>query len=745
MRNQPHSQWQVIDAVADRRESSWNLDRQVELRTWLLGVLLATGLVGVLYRLTDLKANHQGDYLANANPITKRSEPIAAVDGRIYSSDGVLLAYDHQQFDIAVHYRWLESPPDARWLKSRLSYVREHFPAGTKALDDAAVTEMILQDRLDLWSRLARAGGLTAEEFEERRVEIQEQVEKIANVVNEKRRERLSKETDEQPFELPQSWTAWAEWWEVVKRELTEPPRREHRERIVIREELDFHAIIEDVPTEVVAEIESRPSHYPGVQIRTSTNRIYPEGALASHVIGLRRSLRNDQARERREEFDDDDPLAFRSGDRYGQFGVERSYNTTLRGFPGEKRLEFERTGTIRKEKIVRESRTGDHLVLSISSQLQSKAEQLLDELIPPEVSLVPPLPQGADDPDPEPQGGAVIVMNVYSGELLAAASAPRPDLTALVANSTDYWSAMQADERAPLLSRLTQVALPPGSSFKPVAAAALCEEEGVPATSIVCEGFLEDPFNHRCAIFRSHGIGHGEVSLASALSRSCNVYFFQAARRLGPDPLVNWSRRFGFGQATGIDLPFEKRGHIPAPHDNEMKGRYRWYPGDALGLAIGQSYLTVTPLQMLVMTAAIANGGERVVPRVVSRITKTTADADQKTIVPEVESKPLALADETLAAIQDGMRRTVMHPEGTGRRSVYLKEVAIAGKTGTAQTGLNDASHAWFVGYVPADQPRFAFVVMLEHGGSGGDKAGAVAKAVVSELLNLGFVQPDG
>ncbi len=743
MRNQPHSQWQVIDAAAERREDAWSLDKQVELRTWLLGGLAVVVVVVIAVRLGDLKVNHPPDYLANAHPVTTRTEPIPAVDGRIYSSDGQLLAYDHQHFNVAVHYRWLEEPPNPLWLKEQArKQQRKRVDSDPLSLDEAK--ELALKSRDALWQRLRKTGSLTAEEFETRRAEIQERIERIAEAVDRRQQERLAEEEQEhqQRFEL-RSLRSWSQIWELVKSELTEPPARD-RDPIVIKEELDFHTLIEDVPTAVVAEIEAHPTDFPGVRVSPSTTRIYPRGSLASHVIGLRSNVREDQIRERKAELPDIDPLAYSAGDRQGRFGVERSYNSTLRGLPGAQETRIGRQGDVLEVKPLRTGRSGNHLILSLHSQLQSLAESLLDEVVSPEPSLIPPLPKGDEKPeDMEPQGGCILVMNVFSGEIVAAASAPRPDLVQLAEGSADYWKQMNDDRRGPLLSRITQVLLAPGSTFKPVTAIALCESEGVPRTLFNCRGFLDTPKSHRCAIFQSAGVGHGDIGLIEAISSSCNVYFFDAARRLGPATLESWSHRLGFGRATGVDLPFEQSGHVPTPKDNGPNGKYEWYSGDTLGLAIGQSYLTVTPMQMLAMTAAVANGGELIVPRVVSRIVVGEPEADgvAEDIVPPVKTRNLNIDPETLGVIRAGLEQTVSGANGTGHRTVYSSRVAIAGKTGSAQTGLNRPPHAWFAGYAPADQPRYAFVVMIEYGGGGGETAGPLARKMVEGLLDLGLL----
>lgn len=220
----------------------------------------------------------------------------------------------------------------------------------------------------------------------------------------------------------------------------------------------------------------------------------------------------------------------------------------------------------------------------------------------------------------------------------------------------------------------------------------------------------------------------------------------FSAARQLGPEPLVRWSKLFRFGEPTGVDLPFEQAGHVPSSADNSSGSSYQWYPGDNLGLSIGQSYLTVTPLQMLVMMSAIANGGELVTPSVVSRVLTGEDGAEISETSPQPDSargKRVEISPETLSVVRGALREVVSNPQGTAFASVNTPRVAISGKTGTAQTGGNRQNHAWFVGYAPAQAPQVAFVVCLEHGGAGGEQAGPLAKAIVEKMVELELITP--
>jgi penicillin-binding protein 2 len=286
-------------------------------------------------------------------------------------------------------------------------------------------------------------------------------------------------------------------------------------------------------------------------------------------------------------------------------------------------------------------------------------------------------------------------------------------------------------------------MALPAGSVFKPLTAVALLENGFSASQTIECRGYFQHPDAMRCAIFKRLGVGHGEIGLSEALVQSCNVYFFHAAAEIGPAPLVDWARRFGFGRPTNIDLPGEVSGAVP----NIMAGSSGagWRMADTQALAIGQSSLTVTPLQVARFMAALANGGRLVTPHVAEgwglaeAMAIETPSAGDELDIPLPQPIP-GLTLSTLERLRDSLTRVVADKQGTAHDTVYTKSVSIAGKTGTAETGGGRADHAWFAGYAPAEGGRVAFAVALEHAGDGATAAGPVARRLVEQMHELGY-----
>jgi penicillin-binding protein 2 len=389
-------------------------------------------------------------------------------------------------------------------------------------------------------------------------------------------------------------------------------------------------------------------------------------------------------------------------------------------------------------------------VILSVDVPLQRTAQALLR-------SALTRRPAQHADPDAATSGGAIVVMDVRTGAVLAAASEPGFDPNAFSRNDTGELKKMLADAAGPMFDRVTRMALPPGSVFKPLTAVALLESGVDPREPYFCRGYLHQPDRWRCQIFARFGQGHESLGLIDALAYSCNVYFFHHAGRVGPDPLTHWAARFGFGRPTGIDLPDESGGFLPTPLNIRSHEGHTWREGDTRALAVGQGSLTATPLQIVRLMAAIANGGYLVTPHVVRSVgllmdesisNEEDANADSVSAAnafPDEIEVPApqridGLSRQTLGTIREGLQRVVAAPEGTAHDTVYLDDIAIAGKTGTAESGKDREDHAWFAGYVPADAPRVAFVVVLEHAGDGGAEAGPVAQRLVMRMQQLGY-----
>ncbi len=722
--------------------TDWALEQRPALRIVSLFIAILLPVCAIGARLAYVQSELAEGFASEFHREIIRYESIPSHDGRIIAADGEVLAEDQQLFGVTVHYRWLEEPPDPAWLKAqalaRLDRAQRRNPQAV-----AGEQARILELRSQLWDRLAQATHLDPDVVIARRREIQRQVEHIYHLVDTRQAERLAERSKSRNPDTGSNGI-WNAAWRALVGALTTPPVREATEPVVIREQLDYHLLVNEVPVETAVEVESHPELFPGTRVNISTRRIYPLGTVAPHLVGYRTPIDSDDLCKRRVQFRHGDPLDYQPGDRIGRMGLERFYERRLRGLRGLRKLVLNRRGEVLRTEEVRAARYGEDLVLSLSLPLQRDAEQLLDECLAREH-----LDETNGKPLPIPPGGAIVAIDVRTGAVLAAASAPRFDLGLFTDHDRKAWQETLDDPRKPLFHRAAEMALPPGSVFKVLSAIAFIESGKLdPLQAFHCQGYLDDPDRYRCLIFRSFGASHGDINLVDALARSCNVYFFSAARRIGAAPLHEWASRFGFGQPTGIDLPGERGGNLPqlAIPAAASRRRQRGKPADAeaLQLAIGQAKLTTTPLQIARFMAAVGNGGSLVTPKLVD--TAGLATIDDRSMRDDSAAESAAqripeLSARTLEWVRMGLTQVVADRHGTGYKTVRLNEISIAGKTGTAEPGGSKPDHAWFAGYVPAERPKIAFVVVLENAGSGGHAAGPLARKLVQSMLAHGLL----
>ncbi len=739
------------------KASGWTTVGSPRGRLWGLFVALFVMLLLIVARTAQLQTVLARSYQQEFEMITQAAESIPSRDARIVSADGQVLAQDVAYFQVDAYYRWLESPPDPQWLRmkarSRLSRKQRRDPG----LIEAAEQEVIAQ-RDRMWQELATLAGIDAEILTARREKIQRGVERIIASAERRRAERQGQNSEihsvDHLTDERRSW--WSRAWSTVAKTLTTTPDRGALDPIVIKEQEDYHTIILEIDLRRGMWIEAHPERFPGLKLSEATRRRYPHGELAAHVVGYRTTIGDDELALRKSRFGERDPLDYRPNDRMGKAGIELAYERQLHGVRGKRLLYKNHRGEILRTELEREPLVRPDINLTLDSRLQYQAERLLDTAL----NHRPLAAKEDNESDAEAEEEQKRRIARSSGRrdcgarcaqrtrVLAAASAPRFNLDLLAQGDQTLFETAQQDGRSPFLPRVRRMALPPGSVFKTLSAAAILESGTMPAERhFFCQGYLSDPDHHRCYIFRHYGVGHGEVNLQDALARSCNVYFYSAARRSGPRAITDWAARFGFGRPTGIDLPGERGGSLPSLKTGSGRGG-RWQIADTLGLAIGQSSLTVTPLQMARVMAVIGNGGYLVTPHVVSRVGAIHSTDESNDIGSKSEFGPSAperisgLSAETLEQIHRGLVGVVENPQGTGYKTVRVPGIPIAGKTGTAEVGGGKPDHAWFAGYAPANQPQVAFVVVLQHAGSGGKAAGPLAHELVKQLVRLEFIE---
>lgn len=674
---------------------------------WLLAGFLALSSL-VLARIVSLEIFYGDAYRRQAAKPIERSLPLAAKRGRILARDGAVLAYDREVASLAIHYRYLEEPPNPRWLERT---ARARLPAAQRtAANIAAEREQVVADRTHLHRRLAELCGLTVEQFHARTAKIERRVRRTAQRVRELRRARAA--GAEGGDDVAQDGAAGLTWWDRFVRQFNDDDVG-HVPHVAdaLAEEEQYHVVHRDLSLPAVAEIEGQPDRYLGARILRAPSRVYPRDSLAANLLGY---VAADETADNRDGIKRN---TAQIGSRMvGIQGLEHHYEQVLGGIDGEVTEGTDHGGRLVRHEIRRAAAPGNDLTITIDPALQAAAERALDQ------ALARRLPRA--DGSAQIGGGAVVALDAWSGAVLCAASAPRFDPGVFTRGDSQAIAALLNGRGDPLFDRAIRMALPPGSVFKALTAIALVESGTiVPDRVFYCQGYLHTPDRQRCEIFRRTGQGHGAIDLCGALARSCNVYFFHFAGDLGAGPLTDWARRFGFGQPTGIDLPDEAPGQLP------KNALGRGDEGAVETWAIGQGALTATPLQLARLTAAVANGGRLVRPWL-ARGTENDASA----------AEIAGLSPGTLAAVREGLRSVVADPHGTAYRTLAIAVAPVAGKTGTAETG-GEADHALFAGYAPAGAPRVAFAVALEHAGAGGDAAGPVARRLVEALAARGYL----
>lgn len=458
--------------------------------------------------------------------------------------------------------------------------------------------------------------------------------------------------------------------------------------------------IAEDINPSQAMAIEERLDFLPGFVIETRPLREYPYAESAAHLLGYTGPVTE-------EELDTLEFYGYRPADWLGREGVEKTYESYLRGHSGGLQMEVNNRGRYVRALGVKEPREGKDIQLTVDARLQAFIQGLLKN-----------------------EKGAVMAMELGEGGILAINSAPSfdPNLFSSTKGRREVGRFLH-DSRSPMVNRGIRGQYPPGSIFKIVTALAAFDRQRIsPVSTFQCPGFsLIGGKLFHC--WRE--AGHGPQSLSDAFAHSCNVYFYTAGLLAGVDAIYKKAVELGFSHETGIDLPGEKRGFVPSREWKEKAYAQSWYDGETANLAIGQGYLQTTPIQELVMIAAAATEGQIFKPHVIDKI--------EGIKVAERHARSLAVSSAYWKAVKNGLSEVINSDSGTGRLA-RVPGLRIAGKTGTAQSGQNK-THAWFVGYAPEDNPKIALVVFLEHGGRGGVAAANVAGSVFKWLKEARYL----
>lgn len=501
-----------------------------------------------------------------------------------------------------------------------------------------------------------------------------------------------------------------------------------HRERIAsLRGRVRFQAtsIKDDLSFEELARIETHSFRLPGVFTSVFPRRHYVEGELAAHVLGKIGEIRAPQLEQ--PEFQ-----SYVSGEIVGQSGIERLFESQLRGKAGGRNVVVDVVG--REVEVLDEISPlqGGRVRLALDLDLQRAAEDAFLDVPPGTPAKM----------------GALVALDVRNGDVLALVSKPAYDPNDFAGGvDAKTWSRLMNDEWRPLQDRALKGQYPPGSTYKAIVAAAALEAGVVNQhTKVYCSGSYRLG-NRRYGCWKKEG--HGDVDLRKALQQSCDVYFYTVGNTLGIDRIAHFAHAFGLGRPTrilGVVEGEEKEGLVPTQAWKKRRFGQPWIAGETISASIGQGYNLVTPIQLAVAYAAIANGGQVIRPRLVLDAADRAGHVE--TFAPAFGER-IPILDKNLAFVRDALEAVVEEPGGTGGRS-RVPGVRVAGKTGTTQVvsleqtkdikeseiPMKYRDHAWFVAYAPSENAEIVVAVLAEHGGHGGAAAAPIAQRVLARYF---------
>ncbi|GAB6053799.1 penicillin-binding protein 2 [Magnetospira thiophila] len=501
-------------------------------------------------------------------------------------------------------------------------------------------------------------------------------------------------------------------------------PISDHERQRVLREVRRKRSFVpvtvkENLSWQDMARIEVNTPDLPGAQIDVGQTRHYPHGKELAHMLGYVAAVSEAEQTG--------DPLLQLPGFRIGKAGLEKVYDLALRGSGGTSQVEVNAFGRVIKEIARKEGQPGTEISLTIDMELQKLMADRLGE-----------------------ESGSAVVIDIHSGAIMAMVSSPSFDPNDFNKGlSSSQWKELVSDPRSPLTNKAIAGQYAPGSTFKMVVALAALERGIIsPETEVFCNGHTTLG-NARFHCWKRGG--HGSVNLHHAIKQSCDVYFYEVARRTGIERIAAMARRLGLGSRLDIDLPGERSGLVPSDEWKRATIGVPWQQGETLISGIGQGYLLATPLQLAVMTARLANGGVEVSPFLTRSI--VTPDKIIERAPPKRDT--LGLVPGHLKLVRDAMTAVVNDIHGTAYRSRIPEEnMQMAGKTGTVQvrriskaereSGVlknedlpwKDRDHALFVAFAPVHAPRYAISVVVEHGGSGSGTAAPIARDIMRETL---------
>lgn len=526
------------------------------------------------------------------------------------------------------------------------------------------------------------------------------------------------------------------------KYEITTDNVEDARKIMAIRYEISYQGysntksiqIAQNISRNTLLEIKERNSDFPGVEITEEPKRVYPLGNTASHIIGRIGRIEEEELKGNEDTYDQNDII--------GKSGIEYVFEEFLKGKNGVKQIDMDVEGTITNEYIAKEAVAGNDVILTIDSKLQATAEQAIK-------NNIERIANGAFGKASPADAGVAVVLNVKTGEVLAMASNPDYDPSAFV-NGIDEntWNYYINGDTKPLENKAISAMYSPGSTYKMVTALAGLETGAITTTDKIRDTGIYRRYNSSWKCWKISG--HGYLDVSNAIERSCNYFFYELGDRVGIDTLAKYSYYLGLGHKTGIELKGEIPGVLASNEIAKQENRV-WNPGETISAAIGQSYNTFTPIQMAKYVAMVANRGKKLDVTIVKSIIRPDGSEIPRNEYESKVSEKLGLTPDNteemgfneanIQAILEGMRGVTSESGGTAYSTFRDFDIEVGGKTGSAQTGVEGKTNAWFVGFAPFDNPEIAIVVFVRNGGSGGYTA-EVARDIIAQYFGMNTSQ---
>lgn len=523
------------------------------------------------------------------------------------------------------------------------------------------------------------------------------------------------------------------------KYDITSDNVEDIRKILAIRYEISYKGysstksieIASNISRQSLEQIKERNAEFSGVEVVETPVRVYPLKTTASHLLGRIGRIESSELEGNEDIYNQNDII--------GKSGIEYVFEKYLKGTDGVKQIDMNVDGTITDEYVSKEAVSGSDVILTIDSKLQAVTEQALADNINKIAN------HGFSQENNPADAGAAVVLNVKTGEVIAMASYPDYDPSAFVNGiDTNTWNYYINGDTKPLENKAISAMYSPGSTYKMVTALAGLETGTItPKTKINDTGVFRK-YNSSWKCWNRYG--HGYLNVSQAIEHSCNYFFYDLGDRLGIDNLAKYSYYLGLGHKTGIELKGEIDGVLASNEIAKQENRV-WNPGETISAAIGQSYNTFTPLQMAKYVAMIANRGKNLDVTIVKSIinpdgSEVSRDeyesyVNEKLGLQQENVEEMSFKEENIEAILEGMRGVTSESGGTAYSTFRNFNIEVGGKTGSAQTGVQGKTNAWFVGFAPFDDPEIAIVVFVRNGGHGSYTA-EVARDIIAQYFGM-------